>query len=744
MIVQALRAACRFGWFALLFAPLLAHAQPAKSTESTSTATVASIAKTARESLVAFNVADRDGRQRGMGTGFVISDDGLVATNLHVIGEGRPFTVELANGKEARVVEVYAADRHLDLALVRIEAPGETFKPLQVAGDETLADGAPVVVMGNPYGLKYSVVSGVLSGRREVDGRSMLQLAVPIEPGNSGGPVLDLEGRVHGVVTMKSAVTENLGFAVPSTHLTTLRDKPNPVPIDRWVRLGALDPRQWTTRFGANWRQRSGRIMVEGAGEGFGGRALCLAAGDAPEMPFELAVDVRLEDESGAAGLVFHSDGEDRHYGFYPSNGRLRLTCFDGASVFEWRILRDEPSPHYRPGKWNRLRVRLEAGRIQCFVNDEQVFDVRDSTFTSGQVGLAKFRDTQAEFRRFAVGASLAPSASLTDANREAIDALLASLEPLEKQNPEELAPLVAQGPAASERLLDRAEQLEREAELLRKTATDVRLQITLSELETHLDQPEPDLARSALLLAKLDDHELDVDAYIHEIDRMAAEIRSDLSEDADAAARMAALNRYLFEQNGYHGSRHEYYHRANSYLNRVLDDREGIPITLSVLYIELARRLELAVEGVGMPGHFIVRWRHGDDEEQLIDVFDGAKSLTREDAERLVRDYLDEPLSDEHLAAVSHRQIMERMLNNLIGIAQREGDREALRRYLEAMVVVMPDAFQYRGMRALVRFDTGRRTAAVADLDWFLEHEPPGIDLERIRAMRTQMMNAQ
>ena len=108
-----------------------------------------------------------------------------------------------------------------------------------------LAQGEPVVVMGNPQGLKHSVVSGVLSGTREIDGRNMMQLAIPVEPGNSGGPVLDMQGRVLGIVTMKSLVTENLGFAVSVSDLKPLLDKPNPVPIDRWLTIGAIDRAQW-------------------------------------------------------------------------------------------------------------------------------------------------------------------------------------------------------------------------------------------------------------------------------------------------------------------------------------------------------------------------------------------------------------------------------------------------------------------------------------------------------------------
>src|SRR6476660_24453 len=108
----------------------------------------------------------------------------------------------------------------------------------------------------------------------------------------------------------------------------------------------------------------------------------------------------------------------------------------------------------------------------------------------------------------------------------------------------------------------------------------------------------------------------------------MVDEIKHKLGANSSEAQKLAALNDYLFKDNGFHGSRTDYYHRANSYLSRVIDDREGLPITLSVLYIELASRLGLKVEGVGLPAHFVVRHVPADGEPRLIDVFEGAKPL--------------------------------------------------------------------------------------------------------------------
>jgi S1-C subfamily serine protease len=236
-------------------------------------ASAESIAKQIRPSLVLISTAGRDGKKKGIGTGFVVSTDGLIVTNFHVIGQGRAFDVELS-GTKLTVEAVHASNRALDLAVIKVKKH-EKLLALKLA-DKKLADGANIVAMGNPHGLKNSVVSGVLSGRREIDGRNMLQLAMPIEPGNSGGPVVDMEGNVHGIVTMKSAVNDNLGFAVTVEDLKTLLEHPNTILMSQWQTIGRMDPNRWKTLFAANWQQRGGQIVVDGSGVEFGGRSLCL------------------------------------------------------------------------------------------------------------------------------------------------------------------------------------------------------------------------------------------------------------------------------------------------------------------------------------------------------------------------------------------------------------------------------------------------------------------------------------
>ncbi|HEX5446026.1 MAG TPA: trypsin-like peptidase domain-containing protein, partial [Pirellulales bacterium] len=377
---------------------------PAAS-QAEGSASVEKLVESARKSVVVISFRGREGGSDGLGSGFVVKSDGLIATNLHVIGEARPISVQTYDGQRYDVTAIEASDREADLALLRID--GHDLPALPLGDSAALKQGQSVVALGNPRGLTHSVVTGVVSGERTIDGRPMIQLAIPIEPGNSGGPLLDLEGHVHGLLTMKSLVTANLGFAVPINRLKPLLEKPNPVPIDRWLLFGALDDRQWTPLFGARWRRRGGKIMVEGPGGGFGGRSLCLSASEVPEAPYELAVTVRLDDEAGAAGLVFASDGGNRHFGFYPSAGKLRLTQFDGPDVTSWQVLAEEPSDAYLSGDWNKLKVRVDRERVVCYVNDHAVIESTRAQPNPGRVGLAKFRDTRAEFKDFLIARQL-------------------------------------------------------------------------------------------------------------------------------------------------------------------------------------------------------------------------------------------------------------------------------------------------------------------------------------------------
>ena len=696
-------------------------------------------------SIVTIRVKGRDGEELSIGTGFVLSADGQIVTNAHVIGEGRSFTIELPSGRALPVTEVESTDQTADLAVIRVDVGDAPLTPLK-RRETKIAQGTRVAAYGNPLGLRDSVVAGIVSAIREVQGRELIQLAMPIQPGNSGGPLVDMQGNVRGIINMKSAVDDNLGFAIPIDQLTPILSQPHPVSYNRWVTLGRMDPKSWTTQFGASWQQRGGVISARGSGQGFGGRSLCLSKRQPLDLPMEIAVDVRLDDESGAAGLAFCSDGNNRHYGFYPSNGNLRLTCFKGPSVYTWEVLADLNSNQYQPKKWNRLRVRIEKDRFLCFVNDELLIESKDSQLTGGSVGLVKFRETQPDFKRFQVGKDLAIPA-LTSAQEDLITRAISKNGPIDDQDETTVQLLAESSEAVSRKLEKRAANLEKNIQQLRRLANDIELAPTLLALRKTFEDPlaaKDQLFRGALLIAKIDNPDTDPSAYMKKVESMASEIREGIGKDFSDEQKRKQLDQYLFNENGFRGGSSEYYHPANSHLDRVIDEREGLPITLSILYMELGRRIGLTMEGIGLPGHFVVRHLFENDDQQLIDVFDRGKTLSSQDSEQIVRDFANRELVTSDLIAQSDQQILSRVLNNLLSIARRDSDTEAFRRYCEALVAIAPEDPEARIMRSQARALTKRFQGAVEDVNWLIERIPEGVNRAQAIQLRDSLLESQ
>jgi len=715
------------------------------------------ITKAVQPSVVTVRQLSRDGDRRGTGSGFVVADTGLIATNLHVIGEGRPIEVELHDGSILPVVEVTASDRRYDLAIVRVE-PGDTvLRALPLAPRDEVEQGQIIIGFGAPEGLEFSVVPGVVSAIRKLDPGflgardetpdfPLVQIAMPIERGNSGGPIVNLSGQVAGVVTLKHRRTENLGFAVPAGDLQDLLDQPNPIPMARWKTIGLLDPKQWTAVMGASWSQRGGVIKAELPGDGFGGRSLCLSESEVPATPYEIAVRVRLDDESGAAGLVFASDGGDAHYGFYPSGGRIRLTRFEGPDVYSWTILEQIAAPAYQPGEWNRIRVRVEEDKVTGFVNGTKILEVRDDVLRGGRVGLCKFRDTVAEFRRFEVGQDLSPE-SVPAELREKLAQTIEEFTGGRKDAAQTLQRLAIDAKASGHLLEGKAEELEALAAEVRRLGESLHLRVVEGEIGRTLNgtEAEIDLFEVGIQIARVDDPLLDVEHYRSLFGRLVSEAGLYLEETVgdepvtEVGEKVEALRDFFFRENGFHGSRGEYYHHANSYLNHVIDDREGIPITLSVIFIEMARRLGLeGVFGASVPGHFLIGFR--DDAESLVpaafyDAFDGGREIS---PSQFFDPGLEEGEPPSYFEPASARDIAVRMLRNLILIEiEQRSNPAGAEKYLDLLLSIEPDSAQERFQRALVRLQEKDRAGARADIDWLLEHRPPGIDYRRLEQFR-------
>lgn len=719
---------------------------------------VTSLTERVKPALVTVRQMGRDGGQRGTGSGFVIAREGLVVTNLHVIGEGQPLEVEFVDGTKREVIEVHASDRHYDLAVLRLAPDAKELPFLEVGDSAVVKQGDLVLGFGSPQGLSFSVVPGAISAIRKLEpgfageGETpefpMLQLAMPIEQGNSGGPVVNLKGEVLGIVTLKHRVTENLGFAVPSNDLKSLLEKPNPVPMARWSTIGTLDPRQWTAVMGAEWSQRGGVITAQAPGDGFGGRALCLSSLPVPEEPYELAVKVKLDEESGAAGLVFASDGDQVHYGFYPSDGQMRLTRFEGADVYSWSILEQVGAPSYVPGDWNRLRVRVERDRLIAWVNEVQVLSLVDGELRGGKVGLCKFRQTRAEFREFRIGRDL----SVKPLSVEDAKLLSETLQRHESEGASEsvLDEFGRQSDKSRRYLLDTVAALEAKIEALQSLEGLVHRTAVQRELIMALDRPdsEVDLFEVGLQIARIDDPELDLEHYRSVFSQMVKEAETFLAKSASEGGpreKAEALRDFLFRELGFHGSRGDYYHHANSYVNHVLDDREGLPITLSVLFIEMARRLGIeGIDGAALPGKFMVGWspaREARDEALLFDVFEGGESRTVEEAARAVYELTGTAPEAESFEPAAPRDIAVRMLRNLVDIEiNRRQTPEQAEDYLELLLAIEPAAAYERFQRAILRVQSSEIAGAKEDLDWLLEHRPPGLDYFRLEQFRESL----
>jgi regulator of sirC expression with transglutaminase-like and TPR domain len=245
----------------------------------------------------------------------------------------------------------------------------------------------------------------------------------------------------------------------------------------------------------------------------------------------------------------------------------------------------------------------------------------------------------------------------------------------------------------------------------------------------------EIDLPEAALWIAAEEYPDLDVAAYLARLDALAAQAAPALRPTSSQAARIEALNRFLFEEQGFAGNREHYDDPRNSFLNEVLDRRRGIPITLSLVYVEVARRLGLAAFGVSFPGHFLAKV--GDGEETVVDAFFGRVLTRRECQERLdavAEDHV--PLRPElHLRAATPRETLVRMLANLKHVGIRSGDYSRALAASERILLVEPGAVPELRDRGLLYERLECYAAALADLRAFLERAPGDASAAEVRA---------
>ncbi|MDB4952972.1 MAG: hypothetical protein JWO36_541 [Myxococcales bacterium] len=213
-----------------------------------------------------------------------------------------------------------------------------------------------------------------------------------------------------------------------------------------------------------------------------------------------------------------------------------------------------------------------------------------------------------------------------------------------------------------------------------------------LARFSEVVERDDFSLDQAALLIGAWEYPERDLDQYRSTLDALAHRIQPQVEEAANGIARARVISDWLFDHLGYSGNTSDYYDPRNSFLCEVIDRRTGIPISLSVLYLEVARRVGVLAQGVNFPGHFLVRVAI-EDAWLFLDPYSNGRALTPADLEALLRKTTtpNAVLEPSVIAAASKRQIVARMLVNLAGIYGRNGDLPRSLDVLERLAVLEP-----------------------------------------------------
>ena len=262
------------------------------------------------------------------------------------------------------------------------------------------------------------------------------------------------------------------------------------------------------------------------------------------------------------------------------------------------------------------------------------------------------------------------------------------------------------------------------------------RISEVAAELQKAMNAPGDDLAPAALAIARVEYPSLDSKPYIARLDRMGLEARARARQPGTDPIR--AFNEYLYDEQGFVGNRERYDDPRNSFINEVLDRRTGIPISLAVIYLEVAHRAGLHVDGVNFPGHFLLRVREGygdpRSEVAIIDPFHGGARLSEYDCRQLLRQHVgDEAAFDTSLLAPATRHdIIVRILVNLKRLYVRMRSFPQARFVSTLLLGIDPSAISELRDRGLLAYHLQDFAAAVRDLEEYLRRAPKLPELEQ------------
>lgn len=259
------------------------------------------------------------------------------------------------------------------------------------------------------------------------------------------------------------------------------------------------------------------------------------------------------------------------------------------------------------------------------------------------------------------------------------------------------------------------------------------------SAFEQFLRQPDHqmNLAEGALMVARLEYPEMDIDTYMLKIRRLADDVRDTLPDNPNAAETLTQLNNVLFHDKGFEGNSEHYYDPKNSFLNDVLERRLGIPVSLSILYMELGKELGLPLAGISFPGHFLVKLEI-DDGAIILDPYYGGISLSEEDLDERLQEFYGDKLKKSHsyglLATSSNKDIITRLLRNLRNLYMDEEKFEKALSMANYMVNLDDDKADAIKARGSIYDKLECSVPAVKDYKRYLKLNADGKDVPFIR----------
>jgi regulator of sirC expression with transglutaminase-like and TPR domain len=241
-------------------------------------------------------------------------------------------------------------------------------------------------------------------------------------------------------------------------------------------------------------------------------------------------------------------------------------------------------------------------------------------------------------------------------------------------------------------------------------------------------------LDQAALAIAQEEYPALDPASVLETLDALAARVRDAAGPAPRAASLLRAARTVLFTEERLRGNDDSYDDPRNSFLNDVLERKVGIPISLSVILMEVARRAGLRLQGVGYPGHFLTRYAAAGGTEVYVDAFRGGNILSADEVLEQLRPKDGPQLDRRHLAPVGEREILARMLRNLLNVSQATGDPVRAYWVVDRMLMLAPDAPALLRDRGLAAARLGANAAAVRDLEDYLERAPDAPDQDEVR----------